>query len=599
MTIFRTESFHDRKNMLPITRWKFPDTNAEAQSRQVGTLARELKISSVVSQILINRGMTTPDDAKRFLFPSLKQLHNPLLMKDMEKAVDRLIEAISRKEKIVVYGDYDADGITSTVILVKFLRKIHDNVTYYIPGRIEEGYGLSKTAIEIFIKDGTKLVITVDCGISNHEEITQAVSSGIDVIVTDHHEVPDILPDCSAVINPHRNDCSFPFKSLAGVGVAFNLLIALRGRLRDLGFWKDRKYPNLREYLDLVAIGTIGDIVPLQDENRVLSKIGLSVANNTRRAGLKALMAISNIKNKTVSSESAAFRLIPRINAAGRIGAPEDAVELFLTEDEGQATMLAQRLDSYNRKRQEMEKIILEEILKDMDTSIDINKVNSLVFASHKWHPGVIGIVASKLVDRYHKPAVLISIKDGVGKGSGRSPDLSGFNFNLYAGLEKCSSLLLTYGGHRYAAGISIREEDIEEFSRTLSRVVREDIGDEKPVQETVIDAMCGLNEIDYNLISQIEMLAPFGNMNPEPVLCAKNIKISSSATVGNNHLKMRASGDNARYDTIWFNGGHFSDLLSGSTVDIAFTPQTNHWNGKSSIQLKMKDASAPLSPLA
>ena len=574
--------------MLPITRWKLPDINTKAQS----LLTKDLEINPVVSQILINRGITTMEDAKRFLFPSLEQLHNPFLMKDMEKGIDRLIEAIYGKESIVVYGDYDADGITSTVILVNFLRKIHDEVTYYIPGRIEEGYGLSKTAIDKFIKDGTKLVITVDCGISNHEEIAYAASSGIDVIVTDHHEVPDILPDCSAVINPHRSDCSFPFKSLAGVGVAFNLLIALRGKLRNLGFWKDRKCPNLKEYLDLVAIGTIGDIVPLLDENRVLSKIGLSVANNTRRVGLKALMAISNMGNKTVSSESAAFRLIPRINAAGRIGAPEDAVELLLTEDEDKATILARRLDSYNRKRQEMEKVILNEILEDIDTNIDIDKVNSFVFASHKWHPGVIGIVASKLVDRYYKPAILISIKDGIGKGSGRSI----VEFNLYGGLEKeCSSLLLSYGGHRYAAGISIREKDIEEFSNTLSRAVREDIGDERMSPETSIDALCGLNEIDYNLISQIEMLAPFGNMNSEPVLCAKNIKISSLTTVGNNHLKMRSSGDNTHYDTIWFNKGHLSPLLSGSTVDIAFTPQTNHWNGKSSIQLKIKDASAPI----
>ncbi|MBW2599877.1 MAG: single-stranded-DNA-specific exonuclease RecJ, partial [Deltaproteobacteria bacterium] len=462
--------------MLPITRWKFPNTHAVPTIRDL--LTRELDINPIISQILINRGITTTDRAKEFLFPSLKQLHSPSLMKDMEKGVDRLIEAISRKEKIVVYGDYDADGITSTVILIKFLREIHDDVTYYIPGRIEEGYGLSRTAIDKIIKDGTKLVITVDCGISNHEEIAYAISSGIDVIVTDHHEVPNILPDCSAVINPHRGDCSFPFKSLAGVGVAFNLLIALRGRLRGLGFWKDRKCPNLREYLDLVAIGTIGDIVPLVDENRVLAKIGLDVASNTGRVGLKALITISGIREKTVSSESAAFRLIPRINAAGRIGAPEDAVELLLTDDEGQAAMLAERLDSYNRKRQEMEKSILDEILEEINTTIDINKVNSLVFASHEWHPGIIGIVASKLVDRYYRPAILISIKDGIGKGSGRSPDLSGLGFNLYAGLEKCSSLLLSYGGHRHAAGISIREDDIEEFSTTLSTAVREEIGD-------------------------------------------------------------------------------------------------------------------------
>ena len=573
--------------MLPITHWRLPSPNTKVQTRQIGTLASELEISPVVSQILINRGIITTEDAKEFLFPSLKQLHNPLLIKDMEKGVDRLIEAISGNEKIVVYGDYDADGITSTVILVKFLREIHDNVSYYIPERIDEGYGLNMTAIDKFRDEGIKLIITVDCGVSDHEEIAHAVSSGIDVIVTDHHEIPDILPDCSAVINPNRSDCSFPFKFLAGVGVAFNLLIALRGKLRNMGFWEGRKSPNLREYLDLVAIGTIGDVVPLQDENRILTKIGLGVSNNNRRIGLKALVAVSEMRNKTISAEAAAFKLIPRINAAGRIGAPGDAVELLLTEDEEKAAILAGRLDSYNKERQKMEKAILEEILEYIDTTVDIDQVNSLVFSSRKWHPGVIGIVASRLVDRYHRPAILISIRDGIGKGSGRSI----VEFNLYGGIEKCSSMLLSYGGHRYAAGISIREEDIEEFSKAFSRAVHEEMGDEKPVAETIIDALCDLDEIDYTLISQIEMLAPFGNMNPEPILCAKGIKISSLTTVGNNHLKMRACGENSYFDTIWFNGGHFSTLLSGATAEIAFTPQTNHWNGKSSIQLKMKDA--------
>ncbi len=573
--------------MLPTTHWILPDTNEGVQS----LLARELGINPIIAKILINRGVTTPDDAKKFLFPSLEHLHNPFLMKDMNEGVDRLIEAIFKKESVVVYGDYDADGITSTVILVKFLSEINDRITYYIPERIEEGYGLSKAAIDRFIEEKVNLIVTVDCGISDHETIAYATTSGIDVIVTDHHEVPDTIPTCSAAINPHRPDCTFPFKSLAGVGVVFNLLIALRGRLRNLGFWKDRTYPNLMKYLDLVAIGTIGDIVPLVDENRVLAKIGLGVANNTERVGLKALMAVSDMGNRSISSESAAFRLIPRINAAGRIGSPGDAVELLLTEDEGRATLLAERLDSYNRKRQEIEKVILNETLEEINTNLDINSVNSLVLSSHTWHPGVIGIVASKLVDRYYRPTILISVKDGIGKGSGRSI----VEFNLYEGLDKkCSSLLLSYGGHRYAAGISIREEDIEEFSETLSKTVSEGVGDARPIPQITIDTLCPLEAIDYNLISQIEMLAPFGSMNPEPLLCAKRVTISSPVTVGNNHLKMLATHDSIYYDTIWFDRGDFSDLLSGSTIDIIFTPQINHWNGKSSIQLKLKDTSSP-----
>lgn len=576
--------------MLPITRWKLPDTNNKGDQ---SLLSRELGIKPLIAQILINRGITTPDDAKRFLFPSLEHLHNPFLMKDMEQGVERLIRAITERERIVVYGDYDADGITSTAILTKFLAEIHDRTTYYIPGRIEEGYGLNKQAINRFREDGTDLIITVDCGISDHEEIAYATSSGIDVIVTDHHETPDTIPDCSAVINPHRTDCSFPFKSLAGVGVVFNLLIALRGRLRDMGFWKDREYPNLMKYLDLVAIGTIGDVVPLVDENRILAKIGLGVANNTERTGLKALMAVSDMENRGVSSEAAGFRLIPRINAAGRIGSPEDAVELLLTDDEDRAALLAERLDIYNRERQEIERSILDKALEEIQTTIDIKSVNSIVLSSHTWHPGVIGIVASKLVDRYSLPTVLISVKDGIGKGSGRSPDLSGSGFNLYEGLDRrCSSLLLAYGGHRYAAGISIREEDIGEFSMMLSAAVREDIGEERVPPQTIIDALCDLEEIDYTLISQIEMLAPFGSMNPAPLLCTRDVTISSPMTVGNNHLRMRANGSGTYRDTIWFNSGHLSGPLSGRAADIVFTPQINYWNGKSSIQLKLKDAS-------
>jgi len=573
--------------MLPITRWKLPDINEEIQA----LLARELGINPIISQILVNRGITTPDDAKNFLFPSLEDLHNPFLMQDMDQGVDRLIRSILERESILIYGDYDADGITSTAILVKFLKEINDRTRYYIPGRVEEGYGLSRAAIDRFKAEGTDLIVTVDCGISDHAEIAYAIASGIDVIVTDHHEVPHIMPACTAVINPHRRDCPFPFKSLAGVGVVFNLLIALRGRLRNLGFWKEREYPNLMKYLDLVAIGTIGDVVPLIDENRILAKIGLGVARNTERIGLKALMAISDMGNRGFSSESAAFRLIPRINAAGRIGSPLDAAELLLTENEEKATLLAERLDTHNRNRQEIEKAILDEILEEINTTIDINKFNSLIFSSHAWHPGVIGIVASKLVDRYYRPTMLISVKDGIGRGSGRSI----VEFNLYEGLDKkCAPLLLAYGGHRYAAGMSIREEDIAGFSKVLSETVREDLGDVQPVPRISIDAVCSLNEIDYTLVSQIEMLAPFGSMNPEPLLCAKDVTVSSLATVGNNHLKMRVNGGGTYYDTIWFDRGDLSDSLSGSTIDIVFTPQINYWNGKSTIQLKMKDASSP-----
>ena len=571
--------------MLPTTRWEFPDIDTERQH----VLEKEVGVKPVISRILINRHIEDPDDAKKFLHPSLKDLHNPFLMKDVDKGVDRVIKAISTGERIVVYGDYDADGITAVVVLVKFLKSIHENITYYIPDRIKEGYGLNKDAIDRIKKGKVTLIITVDCGITDYEEVSYAKSIGIDTIILDHHEVPEILPKAVANVNPHRTDCSFPFKHLAGVGIAFNFLIALRGKLRQSGFWNDKTYPNLKEYLDLVALGTIGDISPLIDENRIFARIGLDIINEGKRVGIRALREKSGLSLNNMDSTDASFKLIPRINAAGRVGSPEDAVKLLLTEDMNEARKIAAMLDGYNRKRQEIERSIFNEILQLIEDKSSSDNINSIVLASPEWHPGVIGVVASKLVDRYYRPTILISLKDGVGKGSGRSIA----EFNLYNGLkDKCDSLLISYGGHRYAAGISIEEKNIEKFSHALDKAILEDLDVSELKPKTCIDAECNLREIDHDLISQIEMLAPFGNMNPEPVLCVKNIQVKSLTIVGNNHLRMRLNENNINHDSIWFSKGHFSDLLTESMVNIAFTPQINNWNGMSNIQLKMKDVS-------
>jgi single-stranded-DNA-specific exonuclease len=571
--------------MLPTTIWK----ECHADSKTQENLAKELGIHPILSRILLNRNISTTKEAKKFLFPSLRDLHNPFLMKDMKEGVDRAIKAILEGEKVMIYGDYDADGITSTVLLIKFLRYLKVNTSYYIPDRIRDGYGLHKEALDSIKNDGTDLIITVDCGVSDNDEILYASSLGIDTIILDHHEVPDTIPDAIAVIDPHRKDCSFPFKHLAGVGVAFNFLIALRGGLRNIGFWKDRKYPNLRKYLDLVALGTIGDVVPLVDENRIFAKIGMETINEGKSVGLRALRSNAGLEGRTIGSEAASFSIIPRINAAGRVGSPEDAVQLLLTEDTETALRLSERLNAYNRERQEIERIIVEEILHEIKASSRIEDIKSFVFASQRWHPGVIGIVASKIVDRYYRPTILISLKDGIGKGSGRSIS----EFNLYRSLEeKCASLLVSYGGHRHAAGITIREEDIEDFSQILDDAVRNELDGSDLIRKTDIDAECGMEDINYDLISQIEMLSPFGNMNPEPVLCTKDIRVASLQTVGNNHLKMNMKKGGLSYDSIWFNKGHFADTLAKSTVDIAFTPQINNWRGESSIQLKLKDIS-------
>ena len=567
---------------LPTTRWRLREGNQDVQE----LLVRELGLSPLISRILESRDICNPDHARRYLSPSLRDLHNPFLMQDMGKAVDRLIRAIHRNEKVVVYGDYDADGITSVVVLLQFLRQIHPGATYYIPDRITEGYGLNREAVERFRSEGISLIITVDCGISDHEPISYARQLGIDTIILDHHEISGALPAAAAAVNPNRRDCLFPFKHLAAVGIVFNFLIALRGALRREGFWKNDAYPNLKEYLDLVALGTIGDVAPLVDENRIFVKIGLDLITEERRVGLRALKLVSGIEHQVADSDKASFALIPRINAAGRIALATDAVELLLSENQDRAEELARKLDGFNRKRQIMEKVIFSELLEKVGDSFEAGEIGPLVFASPSWHPGVIGIVASKLVERFGRPAILISLKDGIGKGSGRS--VAGFN--IYEGLKRCESLLISYGGHRYAAGISIREGNIAPFSVRLREILRENGPAIDFTACTTIDAQCSLTDITHEFLSQIEQLAPFGSQNPEPILCVRNVSMASPSIVGNNHLKMRISGDGVSRDSIWFSKGQFLQDLSAAMLDIVFTPQMNTWNGSSDIQLKMKD---------
>jgi single-stranded-DNA-specific exonuclease len=571
---------------LPTTQWRLSRISKDTWDK----LAMDLGVHPIVSQILASRDILTSEDGARYLTPSLKDLHNPFLMKDMEKGVHRLAKAIYNREKIMIYGDYDADGITSVVVLLKFLRELTSTVDYYIPDRLTEGYSLNIAAVERMKAEGVSLLITVDCGISDYDQITHAQTLGIDTIILDHHEVSGTVPDAVAAINPHQADCQFPFKHLAAVGIVFNFLIAFRGTLRKEGFWNGKTYPNLKEYLDLVALGTIGDIVPLIDENRIFAKIGLGIITEERRVGLKALKEICGIDSQSVDAAKASYNLIPRINAPGRIASPQDAVQLLMTDDLEEARQIARKLDTHNRKRQDIEKAILKEIIDDIEGSMSHEKGHVFVYASANWHPGVIGIVASRLVDRYYRPSILISLKDGIGKGSGRSIA----DFDIYQGLKKCDSLLLSYGGHRYAAGISIREEDVAHFAHLLEEIVKTDTKESDFVSQTVIDAQCDLKDINHSLLTEIDRLAPFGTCNPEPVLCVRNVNIASPAVVGNNHLRMRINSDGISCNSIWFSKGHYVQAISGSPVDIVFTPQINNWNGSSDIQLKMRDIALP-----
>jgi single-stranded-DNA-specific exonuclease len=569
---------------LPVTQWKIKESGHKDIEE---ILVREFGINCVISRMMLNRHIESLEAAQRYLHPSLNDLHSPFLMQDMKKGVCRLMKAIHDGEEIVVYGDYDADGITSVVVLYKFIKELTPHVSYYIPDRVLEGYGLKNPVIDQFNHNNVKLIITVDCGISDVEQIAYAKSIGIETIVLDHHEISEGLPDAVACINPNRSDCAFPFKHLAGVGIAFNFLIALRGSLRKEGFWKDSEFPNLKEYLDIVALGTIGDIAPLLGENRIFAKIGLELITEGKRPGIKALKEVSGIDGQLIDSFRASFCLIPRINAAGRIASPLDAVHLLLSETLEEARPWAEKLDLHNRRRQAMEKDIFSEILGQILSNPDLEKMNALVFASEKWHPGVVGIVASRLVDQFSRPSFVISLKDGVGKGSGRSVA----DFNIHKGLQQCAPLLLSFGGHYRAAGISIKEDDIDEFACMLDEIIRDSGKSSSLAAQTLIDAECSLQDINLDLIQQISMLAPFGCENPEPVLCARNLKASSPSVVGNSHLRMRLSSNGASCNAIWFGMGKHLSAINGANLDVAFTPQINYWNGNSDIQLKLKDA--------
>jgi len=572
---------------LPFTQWKIIENHETDRT----ILTKELGIHPLMAKILVNRNFTTVETAQKFLNSSLKDLHNPFLMKDMQKGVDHLIKAIYQDKKIMIYGDYDADGVTSLVLLVKFLRNIHQKVDFHIPSRMDEGYGLNKNVIDQMRHNQVGLIVTVDCGVSEGEHIAYARNHGIDTIILDHHEIPDTIPTAVAMINPKQAGCIFPFKHLSAVGIVFNFLIALRSQLRKDGFWNNHPYPNLKQYLDIVAMGTIGDIAPLVDENRIFAKFGLDLMTENPRIGIRALKEVANIETQVIDSTRASFCLIPRINAAGRIASANDAVNLLLTEDINEARIIAQRLDTLNHKRRAMEKEILHEIIEMMEHDKGINQQHSIVFASDKWHPGVIGIVASRLVDRFGRPAIIISMKDGIGKGSGRS--LRGFN--IYQGLKECEPLLISYGGHRFAAGISIHESNVDEFALHFDEAARSEISyDGDFVAETLIDTQCDLDELSHSFLTEMNSMAPYGSKNPEPVLCVKNASIGMSSVVGNNHLRMRIHKDGTSRNSIWFSKGQLIETLADQTMDIAFTPQFNHWNGTVDIQLKLIDVAFP-----
>lgn len=563
-------------------RWKVNPANKELQE----ILGKELNILPITAQLLVNRGLVDCDKAFSFLQPDLKSLHDPFLLKDMDRAACRVASAVADGERIAVYGDYDVDGTTATALLYLFFREIGVEAACYIPDRMREGYGLNREAVRKLHASGTRLLITVDCGSSNFEEVACANSLGLDVIITDHHEMPKDAPAAYAVLNPKQEGCAFPFKGLAGVGVAFNLLMGVRARLREMGWFK-AAVPNLKKYLDLVCIGTVADMVPLVDENRVLVSFGLKELENTSLPGLKALKETVGLKPGKIDAGDIAFQLAPRINAAGRLSQASFALRLLTTEDGREATHLAGVLNRDNSSRQKIEADTLEQALAMLDRGgRDAGK--GIVLCSEKWHPGVIGIVASRLVERFSMPVVLIALDGGVGKGSARGVK----SFDILEGIKACAALLERFGGHKAAAGLTVTKENFEPFKKEFMGYIDRVLKDEDLMPEIVLDAEISLDDVDHRLITEIESLAPFGVSNREPLLCVNGAHIVQTEVVGSRHLRFTVRHNGCSRSGIGFGlaGLH---PLEGQGYGVAFSPYIDEWQGMKNLKLKIKDVKA------
>lgn len=555
-------------------KWQIYDID----ENKIEEISKKYGLNKLLSTILVNRNIIDEKNIEMFLKPTRNDFYNPFLMSDMEKAVERIIKAIKEKENVTIYGDYDVDGITSITVLKSFLQDRGLEVSTYIPNRLDEGYGLNNSAIEKIAKAGCQLMITVDCGISAIEEIEYANSLGIETVITDHHETVEELPNAFAVIDNKRKDSTYPFRELAGVGVVFKLIQAISIKLN----LKEEEY---LKYLDIVCIGTISDIVPLVDENRVITKLGLMLVEQTKNIGLRAILKVSGYSK--IDSNTISFGIAPRINACGRMGVAEEALELFLSKNVNQVNELVRKLNERNRVRQETEKEIFESAKRQIEEK-KLNQNNTIVVAGENWHHGVIGIVSSKITDMYFKPSILLSFEeDGIGKGSGRSIP----GFDLHDALMKCNDCIEKFGGHSMAIGITIKRENFEKLKNKLEEIaVEEHINEIVPVIK--IDAKIDLSEINKDMVESLKQLEPFGEGNKMPIFAFKNLKIDSIRALSEGkHLKLTLKDNNFIVSAIGFNMGELvEDYRIGDKVDIVGTLEINSFNGMDSIQINMKD---------
>lgn len=547
-------------------------------------LTLETDVTRLQAQLLINRGISDPDRVRAFISPSLSQMADPMGMKGMRSGVKAILNAVHAGKKITIYGDYDADGLTATALLWHFFKDSGIRVDAYIPDRLSEGYGLNRGAIRHIAQTGTGLIITVDCGISAIKETALAMDLGMDVVVTDHHQVPAGAVHRCPVINPHQPGCDFEFKDLSGVGVAFYLAVAVRGALRTEGWFRKRPEPDLRAHLDLVALGTVADRVPLTGQNRMLVQSGLRSMARSRWPGLKALMAVSNVGAREVSSEDLAFRLAPRLNAPGRLGHAGESLKLLTGVEAGQADALARQLNRINARRQQLEQGILSEIV-DKVTVEGVDHRRTLLFGGREWHQGVLGIVASRLVDQFHRPALVFNISNGVATGSGRSID----GFNLFKALGRQAHLFERFGGHSHAAGVRLNVDNMTAFEKRFEACAWQMLCEEDLVPVINVDAKIQLHDVGPELISEITGLAPFGEQNAEPVFLTPSVEVLHSRVVGEHHLKMRVREGRTTMDAIGFRMGHMTPKR-GEFVHLLFCPEYHRWQGRDRLQLRLLD---------
>ncbi|MEE8360196.1 MAG: single-stranded-DNA-specific exonuclease RecJ [Candidatus Omnitrophota bacterium] len=547
-----------------------------------GLLSKELGISNIIAQLLANRSILKPDEADRFLNCKLSDLHDPYLLKGMDRAVSRIKHALSKGEKILVYGDYDVDGITSVALLKSVLTKLGGHVLDYIPNRVEEGYGLNLNACRLAHRKKVHLLITVDCGINAAREVDYLNSLSIDSIIIDHHEVQGgRLPKACAVIDPLQSGCDYPFKYLAGVGLAFKVAQALFNCPPD----------KMRDYLDIVALGTVADIAPQLEENRILTKHGLEVLTSTKRIGLRELIMVAGLKGKEISSGHVGYILGPRINASGRIGSARKALQLLLTTRDDEAREIAEMLNQENRNRQRIEARIVQEAVEKIQVEVNFKDHKTIVLASEGWHPGVIGIVASRLVDKFYRPTAVISLDKNVGRGSARSIS----DFNLFEAISKSKEYLKEFGGHKAACGFSIEKKNIEKFKSLFNEFAKKVLLPEHLLPKLQADMDIPLNRLSEKLINEIGCLAPHGPKNPTPLFISKGIKLKNAPKViGRKGVKFWVTDGRITCEAVAFGvSDAFLDILKDGEIDLAYSPSVNLYKGLRSIKLDLKDVRA------